>query len=99
MGLTVAEGKGGWLGSTLHTFPSAMAQNFWLSLIAWTVCFVVTILVSMMTAPKPVSELANLVWGETKIPKDTGRESLVPQSRTLAVIVVVICIILNLYFR
>ena len=26
-GLTMAEGKGGWLGA-IHTFPSAMAQNF-----------------------------------------------------------------------
>ncbi|HEX8985686.1 MAG TPA: sodium:solute symporter family protein, partial [Bryobacteraceae bacterium] len=74
MGLTVAEGKGGWLGSTLHTFPSAMAQNFWLSIIAWTVCFMVTILVSMMTAPKPVSELVNLVWGETNIPKEPAEK-------------------------
>ena len=33
-GLTMAEGKGGWLGRLLAccmTFPSTMAQNFWLA--------------------------------------------------------------------
>jgi solute:Na+ symporter, SSS family len=99
MGLTVAEGKGGWLGTTVHTFPSAMAQNFWLSLIAWAACFVVTIVVSMMTAPRPVSELTNLVWGATDIPKDTSVRSWYQNPVTLAIIVGIICIALNIYFR
>ena len=29
-----------------HTYPSEMAQNFWTAIDAWTVCFVVTIVVS-----------------------------------------------------
>ncbi len=33
-GLAVAENKGGWLGATLHTFPSTMAQNFWIAILA-----------------------------------------------------------------
>jgi SSS family solute:Na+ symporter len=99
MGLTVAEGKGGWLGTTVHTFPSAMAQNFWLSLIAWTACFVVTIAVSMMTRPKPVSELTNLVWGATDIPKDTSVRAWYQNPVTLAIMVAIICIVLNIYFR
>ena len=41
-GLTVAEGKGGWIAN-LHHFPSTMAQNFWIAIFAWTTCFVVTI--------------------------------------------------------
>src|ERR1700733_9830061 len=32
-GLTVAEGKGGWI-SAVHTFPSTMAQNFWMAIFA-----------------------------------------------------------------
>ena len=51
-GLTVAEGKGGWIGD-VHTFPSTMAQNFWIAIFAWTTCFLVTILVSLMTQPRP----------------------------------------------
>ncbi len=99
MGTTVAEGKGGWLGTTVHTFPSAMAQNFWLSLIAWVACFVVTIVVSLMTAPRPLADLENLVWGATNIPKDTSAKSWYEKPWILAVIVAIICIILNIYFR
>src|ERR1700751_2665397 len=40
--------KGGWLG-LVHVYPSEMAQNFLTAIIAWTTCFVVTILVSLVT--------------------------------------------------
>ena len=65
-GLTLAEGKGGWLG-TVHTFPSTMAQNFWIAIFAWTTCFVVTIAVSFLSQPRPEKELEGLVYGLTKI--------------------------------
>src|ERR1051325_6039140 len=39
--LTVAEGKGGLL-AVLHTFPSTMAQNFWIAIFAWSGCFLTT---------------------------------------------------------
>jgi SSS family transporter len=45
-GSTIAEGKGGWLAQ-IHTFPSSMAQNFWIAIMAWTTCFFVTIAVSL----------------------------------------------------
>ena len=32
--------------AVLHTYPSEMAQNFWTAIVAWTTCFVVTIVVS-----------------------------------------------------
>src|SRR5262249_31744933 len=41
-GLSMAEGKGGWLAN-FHTFPSTMAQNFWIAIWAWSACFVITI--------------------------------------------------------
>ncbi len=47
-GCTMAEGKGGWI-TTIYEFPSSMAQNFWIAIMAWTTCFVVTILVSLVT--------------------------------------------------
>src|SRR5215471_13510989 len=34
-GLSMAEGKGGWIAN-LHTFPSPMAQNFWIAIMAWS---------------------------------------------------------------
>src|SRR5213079_610565 len=38
--------KGGYLG-VVTTFPSELAQTFWTAIVAWTTCFVVTILVSL----------------------------------------------------
>jgi SSS family solute:Na+ symporter len=96
-GLTVAENKGGWLGSVLHTFPSTMAQNFWIAIFAWSACFLVTILVSLASRPKPASDLHNLVYGLTDIPHDADLpwyKRPVP----LAIIVIVALIALNLIF-
>ncbi len=55
-GLTVAEGKGGWLGH-VHTFSSSMSQNFVIASIAWVTCFVMTYVISLFTAQKPDKEL------------------------------------------
>ena len=95
-GLTVAENKGGWLG-VVETFPSSMAQNFWIAIWAWTTCFVVTIAVSLVTKAKPASELHNLVYGLTEVPKEEG----VPwyqRPGPLAVFVAILCIALNFLY-
>jgi SSS family solute:Na+ symporter len=96
-GLTVAEGKGGWLGMVVHQFPSTMAQNFWIAICAWSTCFVVTALVSLATKPKPESALRNLVYGFTDIPHEDG----VPwfkRPAPLAIVVGIILVGLNLLF-
>src|ERR1700745_865418 len=36
-GLTVAEGKGGWLGE-MYTFSSGMGQALAIAIVAWTTC-------------------------------------------------------------
>jgi SSS family solute:Na+ symporter len=95
-GLTVAEGKGGWLGE-VHHFPSTMAQNFWIAIFAWTTCFLVTIAVSLMTRPRPEGELTGLVYGLTKIPHQEG----VPwyqRPGPLAILVGLLLLILNIWF-
>jgi SSS family solute:Na+ symporter len=95
-GLTVAEGKGGYFGS-LYEFPSTMAQNFWIAIFAWTTCFVVTILVSLATKPKPAAELRMLVYGLTEIPHEHG----VPWYRRpapLALMAGGLCLLLNFVF-
>ena len=61
---SVAGIKGGFFG-VMHTYPSEMAQSFWTAIVAWTVCFVVTIFVSLATAPRPEKELQGLVWSLT----------------------------------
>ena len=68
-GLTLAEGKGGWI-APLATFPSTMAQNFWVAIWAFTACFVITVAVSLVTKPKPIADLKGLVWGVTPIPRE-----------------------------
>jgi SSS family solute:Na+ symporter len=96
-GLTVAEGKGGWIAN-VHQFPSTMAQNFWIAIIAWSTCFLVTVLVSLATRPKPVSELKNLVYGETD-PPPAGKQRWFERPAALAVAAAALCIFLNVWFR
>ncbi len=95
-GLTIAEDKGGWLGR-VQEFPSTMAQNFWIAIFAWSTCFVVTILISLATRPKPDSELESLVYGLTKIPQEEGVAWYL-RPGPLAVVVAIICIGLNFLF-
>ena len=74
-----------------------MAQNFWIAIFAWTTCFVVTIVVSLVTRPKPDAELRDLVYGLTEMPNEAG---VVWYKRPgpLAIVVAVICIALNFLF-
>ena len=96
-GLTLAEGKGGWLGTVLHTFPSTMAQNFWIAIFAWSSCFLITALVSLASRPKPESELHNLVYGLTKIPHDPSLPWY-QRPLSLALVVIVALVVLNFLF-
>jgi SSS family solute:Na+ symporter len=47
-----------------------MAENMYRALWSWIICIVVTVVVSFVTKPKPVSELTGLVYGYTKMPVD-----------------------------
>jgi SSS family solute:Na+ symporter len=95
--LTVAEGKGGIFGN-VHEFRSTMAQNFWIAIVAWTVCFVITIVVSLATRPARREDLKGLVWGATEMPKTAALEWY-RRPGVLAVIVAIVCIILNFWYR
>ena len=97
LGLTEAEGKGGWFG-VVHHFPSAMAQSFWIAMIAFTTCFVVTVVVSLATKPRPREELVGLVYGLTTVPKEPNAPWYM-RPVTLAVIVGVCLVVLNIAFR
>jgi solute:Na+ symporter, SSS family len=96
LGFTVAEGKGGWLG-TIHEFPSAMAQNFWIAILAFSTSLSVAVLVSLATKPRREEELTGLVYSRAALPKETGApwyKRPVP----IAVIAGVTCIVLNILF-
>jgi len=95
-GLTLAEGKGGWI-MVLHTFRSGMGQAFTISAIAWMVCFAVTVIMSLVTRSRPEEELSGLVYGLTKIPQ-SKKEPWYQQPLTLALIVLSVCLALNIIF-
>ncbi len=57
-----------WVGEQffhLLSFGSSEGSSMWRALIAWTVCFVVTIVVSLFTKRQPESELRGLVYSLT----------------------------------
>jgi SSS family solute:Na+ symporter len=93
--LSVAEGKGG-LFANLHEFPSAMAQNFWIAIFAWSACVLITVAVSLATKPKAEAELKGLVYGLTEIPHD--EVAWYKRPVPLAIIVGAALVILNLLF-
>jgi SSS family solute:Na+ symporter len=47
-----------------------MAENMYRALWCWIVCVTVTVVVSLLTRPKPESELVGLVYGCTAIPSE-----------------------------
>jgi solute:Na+ symporter, SSS family len=95
-GLTMAEGKGGWIAN-LHTFPSPMAQNFWIAIVAWTTCFLLTAAVSMVTTPRPIEELRGLVYGVTELKHDEATEWY-KRPVPIAILVAALAILLNIVF-
>lgn len=61
--------KGGWITSHF-LFRSEMGLNFYMAIVAWTTCFTLTILISLLTArTKSDSELVGLVYSLTKKPR------------------------------
>jgi SSS family solute:Na+ symporter len=56
----------------ISIYPSEMAQNFWTAIDAFVVCLVVTVAVSLVTRPRPDSELVGLVHSLTQKPSDDG---------------------------
>jgi SSS family solute:Na+ symporter len=97
-GLTTAEGKGGWLGTSLHEFPSTMAQNFWLAICAFVVCFALTLGISLVTRrTKDNEQLKGLVYSLTpKVQEEGGSWFLRPA--VLGVILLAACAALNYIF-
>jgi SSS family solute:Na+ symporter len=95
-GCTMAEGKGGWI-TTVHTFPSTMAQNFWISIVAFSMCMLVTIVVSLATKPKPDSELTGLVYGFTELKHDEG-VAWYKRPVPLAIAIGALALFLNFWF-
>ena len=99
-GVTVAEGKGGWLlggGTPVHVFRATMSQNFALAIAAFTTCFVVTVVVSLATRPRPDDEMRGLVYSLTERPRAEGT-AWWARPAVIAVVVLAATLLLNLVF-
>ena len=95
-GLTVAEGKGGWI-TAVHEYPSAMGQAFNIAIVAWTTCLLVTIGISLFTVPKTDEQMKGLVYSLT--PKQqTGHLPLWKRPVVLGCAVLVLTVIINSIF-
>ena len=95
-GLTVAEGKGGWIAN-IYEVRSGMGQAFIVAAISWIVNFVTTIVVSLATKPKHEEELKGLVYSLTEKPSyHQGKwyQRIVP----ISLLLLAITIILNIIF-
>jgi SSS family solute:Na+ symporter len=95
---TTAPGiKGGWIAQQF-SFHSEMGQNFYVAVVAWSTCFVLTVLISLATQRlKSDSDLQGLVYSLTPRPK-TDDEPWYRRPVTLGVIVLAATLLLNLVF-
>ncbi len=89
--------KGGWL-AVLHTYPSEMAQNFWTAIFAWTTCFVITILISLVTRAPEESRLVGLVYSLTERPEE-GHLRWFQRPAYLGGAILAVTVLLNFIFR
>jgi len=102
-GLTTALGSTGWIHggwiAHVHEYHADMAQNFWQAIYAFVSCFAATMLISLLTRrTKTDEQLKGLVYSLTPKIKEHG----VPwykQPATLAIIVLLATVALNLIFR
>ena len=87
---------GGWI-AVLHHYPSDMAQNFWGAIFAFSANFIVTVVVSLMTKPKPESELVGLVHSLTPKPPH-AHLNWWKRPEALALAILVVAVALNIFF-
>lgn len=95
-GLTTAEGKGGWI-TNLHTFYSGTGQAFTIAWIAFVVCFVITVIISLFTEPKEEKSLIGLVYSLTPKQKDAAKVWY-KNPLILGLIILAVTITLNIIF-
>jgi len=100
-GISLPEGavvgvKGGYFGVLTH-YRSELGQTFWTAIAAWTTCFVVTIVVSLITRPRAAEELKGLVYSLTAKP-ELGSMPWYKRPWALGLLVLALTALLNLVF-
>jgi solute:Na+ symporter, SSS family len=81
-----------------HILPygSDMSANFYGAIVGWSACFIVTIVISLMTEKKPVGELQGLVYG---LSPRTAEDGNTRPLWGLAAAILVVCVALNWWLR
>jgi SSS family solute:Na+ symporter len=89
--------KGGYLG-VVTQFPSEMAQNFWLAIFAFSICFFATVFISLATRrTKTDEQLKGLVYSLT--PKTVDHNQPIWQRpAVVGTVLIIACVILNIIF-
>ena len=95
-GLTIAEGKGGWI-SPVYEISSGMGQAFIIASFSWIANFCTTIIVSLMTRAKTDEELKGLVYSLTEKVYSTEKRWYMKVA-PLSILILIITIILNIIF-
>lgn len=88
---------GGWI-AVVHSYPSEMAQNFWTAIWAFSTNFILTVIISIMTKPRPENELVGLVYSLTPKPVEHHMAWYL-RPKVIAVGLIALLIALNLTFR
>ncbi len=81
-------------------FGSDLSQSFYGAMVAFASCAVVTVIVSYLTKPKPISELQGLVYGMANTEDDAaaGDETWYRSPKVLAIAALFITSVLSLAF-
>jgi solute:Na+ symporter, SSS family len=89
--------KGGYI-KVMETFPSEMAQNFWLAAFAFIVCFTLTLVISLATArTKTDADLKGLVYSLTPKIVDSN-QPWYQRPAIVGIVLLIVCVILNFIF-
>jgi len=81
----------------LSADAKAMAEDMYRALWSWMVCIIVTVVVSYMTQPRPVTELEGLVYGASRIPEERD-EHWYQRPIVWAGMIAVLFVVLNVIF-
>jgi solute:Na+ symporter, SSS family len=81
----------------LSHYARNMAENMYRALWSCLICVGVTVVISLLTTPKPASALKGLVYGETEIPSE-GELAFYQRPVFWATVVAVVFVVLNILF-
>jgi solute:Na+ symporter, SSS family len=104
-GTVASVGMWGWVTAdpsalryiALSEHAKAMAENMYRGLWSCLVCVIITVVVSLLTKPKPDSELVGLVRGVTEVPSE-AHYPLMQRPIFWAAVVCVVFVALNVIF-